>query len=49
MYFTVKLTWVILAAGALAAGLCACKYPKSAVPLTIDIAAAAVLAQIMHV
>ena len=48
MYFTVKITWIILALGTVCAALCAWKCPKSVIPLTIAIAAAAALASIMH-
>jgi len=48
MYFTVNLTWIVLVLGAVTAGLCAWKYPKSVVPLGIAIAAAEVLAGILH-
>ena len=43
MYIRVKVTWIILVVGTLATGLCAWKYPNSAVALGIGIAAAGVL------
>lgn len=48
MYVTVKVTWIILGAGAILTALFAWRYPKSVVPITIGIAAAALLASIMH-
>lgn len=48
MYFTVKLTWIILGMGTLMAAGVAWKYPKTVVPLTLAIATAGVLATIMH-
>jgi hypothetical protein len=48
MYVHVKLTWIILVVGILATAVCAWKYPQSAVPLTIGIAAAAALSTMLR-
>ena len=48
MYVRLKVTWLILIAGTIAAGLCAWRYPHSVVPLGVAIAAAAALAAILR-
>lgn len=48
MYITVKLTWIILGIVTVMAAVCAWKYPKTVVPLTLAIATAGVMAMIMH-
>jgi hypothetical protein len=48
LYFTVKLTWIVLGTGTVLVALIAWKRPKAVVPLTLAIATAGVLAAIMR-
>jgi hypothetical protein len=48
LYVDVKLTWVIFVLGVAAIMICAWKKPSSVVPLTLGIAAAGVLAVLLH-
>ena len=48
MYISVKLTWIVLVTGVALVMLCAWKLPRTVVPLTLGIAAAATLAAILH-
>ncbi|MEV0002973.1 hypothetical protein AB0H28_11880 [Micromonospora sp. NPDC050980] len=48
MYITVKATWVLFAVVVFGLAFCAWKYPRSVVPITIAIAAAAAMATIVE-
>ena len=48
MYVTVKVAWVIFTLGVVAIMICAWKRPRTVVPLTLGLAAAGVLAAILH-
>jgi hypothetical protein len=48
VYIDVKLTWVIFVLGVAAITICAWKKPATVAPLTLGLAAAAVLAVILH-
>ena len=48
LYFTVKLTWIVLGTGTVLVAVIAWKRPKAVVPLTLAIATAGVLAAIMR-
>jgi hypothetical protein len=48
MYIDVKLTWIIFALCVVAITICGWKKPTTIAPLTLGLAAAAVLAVILH-
>lgn len=48
MYISVKLTWIIFVLSVVAVMVCAWKKPGTVVPLTLGIAAAGVLAVLLH-
>jgi hypothetical protein len=48
LYIVVKFTWIIFAVGVIAVTFCAWKKPATIAPLTLGLAAAAVLAVILH-
>ena len=48
MYVTVKLTWIIFALVVGGLVFCAWRYPRTVIPISVGIAAAAALAAIMH-
>jgi hypothetical protein len=48
MYIDVKLTWIIFALGVMAVTFCAWKKPDTVAPLTLGLAAAGVLALLLH-
>jgi hypothetical protein len=48
MYITVKLVWVLFTVGVVVLTGCAWKFPRTVVPITIGLAAATVLAAILH-
>jgi hypothetical protein len=49
MYITVKLVWVVFTVAVALIILCAWRFPRTVVPLTLGIAAAAALAVILHI
>ena len=48
MYVTIKVSWLVFVVIVVLVGACCWRYPKTAVPLTVGIAAAGVLAVILH-
>jgi len=48
MYVTVKLAWIIFTLGVVTTMICVWKRPRTVVPLTLGLAAAGVLAAILH-
>ena len=48
MYIIVNVTWIIFGVGVVAAGLCAWRYPRAVVPLTLAVATAGVLGVLLH-
>jgi hypothetical protein len=48
MYVTIKVSWLVFVALVVLVGFCCWRYPRTVVPFTVGIAAAGVLAVILH-
>jgi hypothetical protein len=48
MYITVKVAWIVFITAVALVVLCAWRFPRTVVPLTLGIAAAGALALILH-